>query len=292
MQRAILSRGRVLAGVVDQIEQNLFDGRRIGPHLALQHAIGRFDSKLEICLCGAVGQSFRGHLQQPFDRNGFDPSAGPTALQSSVGQHVAHQVRQPIGLDAQRFQIPRRSVSSRTMPSLSISAYMRNVVSGVRSSCVTAETNAARRSLKRDTPRKSTATATAARPIAPQATNSDCLIGENPWPVAGQCAGNQHHRQRRQAPHFRGGRGIGDGHQFGIRQQIGNVGKQLFFDRRPIQQAALHVFAPASETRRASTRSPSSHSGVIIDICTSAAAPPGGLNKPLLTPKFCDKVLL
>ncbi len=30
---------------------------------------------------------------------------------------------------------------------LSISAYMRNVVSGVRNSCVTAETNAARRSL-------------------------------------------------------------------------------------------------------------------------------------------------
>ena len=49
------------------------------------------------------------------------------------------------------------------MPALNISVYIRNVVRGVRSSCVTDDTNAARRSLSVITPSNKNAAATAAK---------------------------------------------------------------------------------------------------------------------------------
>ena len=65
------------------------------------------------------------------------------------------------------------------MPSASISAYIWKVVSGVRSSWVTAETKEARRSLSRITPASSPATAAAARSTPTQAMPSDTRIGES-----------------------------------------------------------------------------------------------------------------
>ena len=58
------------------------------------------------------------------------------------------------------------------MPESSISEYMRNVVSGVRNSCVTAETNASRRRLKETTPANSEAVAAAPAINPAQATTS------------------------------------------------------------------------------------------------------------------------
>jgi hypothetical protein len=59
------------------------------------------------------------------------------------------------------------------MPSASISEYIRNVVKGVRNSCVTADTKAARLSLNRKTPCSSKADANAAKLKLHQAARSE-----------------------------------------------------------------------------------------------------------------------
>src|SRR4051812_34855168 len=65
------------------------------------------------------------------------------------------------------------------MLSASISAYIRNVVSGVRSSCVTAETNVARRWLRVITPCNKPAKAIAANETQTQAANSEIRMGDH-----------------------------------------------------------------------------------------------------------------
>ena len=64
------------------------------------------------------------------------------------------------------------------MPSASISAYMRNVVSGERNSCVTADTNAARRSLNANTLRSMTALATPPSTRQHQAISSEMRMAD------------------------------------------------------------------------------------------------------------------
>ena len=63
------------------------------------------------------------------------------------------------------------------MPVASISAYILNVVSGVRSSCVTAATKAPRRSLSARAPRKRIATASAATMAQAHAIISETRSG-------------------------------------------------------------------------------------------------------------------
>ncbi len=63
------------------------------------------------------------------------------------------------------------------MPASSISVYMRKVVSGVRSSCVTAETNSARRSDSCIEPRSSSANAEVASTTNTQPTTSATRSG-------------------------------------------------------------------------------------------------------------------
>ena len=64
------------------------------------------------------------------------------------------------------------------MPPASISEYIRNVVNGVRSSCVTAETKSARRSLSANTPLNKKADAAAANKSPDQTTNRESLNPE------------------------------------------------------------------------------------------------------------------
>ena len=61
---------------------------------------------------------------------------------------------------------------------------MRNVVRGVRNSCVTAETNAARRSLSAITPLSNMATAAAPNSSELQATTNDIRTGVSVAPSA------------------------------------------------------------------------------------------------------------
>ena len=69
-------------------------------------------------------------------------------------------------------------MASGTIPLASISAYIRNVVSGVRSSCVTLETNAARRSLSVITPcnKNAAAVLTNMKKMLPQLTAANLAI--------------------------------------------------------------------------------------------------------------------
>ena len=76
------------------------------------------------------------------------------------------------------FRYSRRFCSSTTMPSASISAYIWKVVSGVRNSCVTAETKVALRSLNRITPPSKPATAAAANNMHAQAAVKDISMGD------------------------------------------------------------------------------------------------------------------
>src|SRR5262245_49750005 len=64
------------------------------------------------------------------------------------------------------------------MSSASISEYILNVVKGVRNSCVTAETNAPRRSLNETAPCSKTATARPPSSTQPHATASDTRSGD------------------------------------------------------------------------------------------------------------------
>ena len=95
----------------------------------------------------------------------------------------------------------RRFSSSGTIPSASISEYILKVVSGVRSSCVTAETNAPRRSLSETAPLSSAATARPASKTHDHATASEKRIGDqngrgsiSTWPVI-RCAGRAARRR-------------------------------------------------------------------------------------------------
>src|SRR3954465_15143910 len=80
------------------------------------------------------------------------------------------------------------------MPLANISAYIRNVVSGVRNSCVTDDTNAARRSLSDTAPinRNATAATPTADPTTappPHAAATDSLAGVQAKAVTNAGAG-------------------------------------------------------------------------------------------------------
>ena len=136
---------RILAGVVDEIEKDLLDRRRVRPHDRFSRGGVGFHGQLHAGLPGAVGQPKRDRPQQLRKRQLFQPPHA--AARAPAGRRPA---RSPPGASAAtprsaRCQDTGAAWASGTIPSDSISVYMWNVVSGVRSSCVTAETNAARR---------------------------------------------------------------------------------------------------------------------------------------------------
>ena len=169
----------------------------------------------------------------------------PPPLQSGEGQDVLHEVAQPRGFQPQGIEIVRCCWGSGTIPSLSISVYMWKVVSGVRSSCVTAETKSARRWPSRMTFASRAATAAAARSTHGQATGKIQRIGERQFRAAGgRRAGNQPQRQRGQHAGLILRRSGQNGQEIGLGQQIAHGFQQPGLDRRPVQQASLEIVPP------------------------------------------------
>ena len=138
------------------------------------------------------------------------------------------------------------------MSSASISTYIWNVVSGVRSSCVTAVTNDARRLLKRMMPASRQAMVTAVAAMQAQATASETNIGESP---GGSSAGSSPGTIRSgKAASIRDGstaacRGTGSNVAAGKRSPTASASNS----RMPVQSKRQPCTnsRPAAETRRA-----------------------------------------
>ncbi len=152
---------RVLAGIVHQVEENLLHGGGIGPHELL--GIGRRRGLLQrhARLAGPAGAdapccaASAAPVRSP-PRAAVPRPRSSRAYCSTLSTRC--DSRSASTRNVSRYE--RRCWSSRTIPSASISAYMRNVVSGDRNSCVTADTKAARRSLNANTLRSMMALAT------------------------------------------------------------------------------------------------------------------------------------
>ncbi len=180
------------------------------------------------------------------------------------------------------------------MPSLSISAYMRKVVNGVRNSCVTAETNAPRRSLREMTPLKRTAAATAANSMAAHASNSDKRMGERPVATrSGSGPGSKVNGSEANR------RDSADGLELesAARSACGSRSEMpssscCLIECQSSKQPCKYSSPPTS-TRRARINFSPSHKGDMTDICTSVVSLvlPFARSK-LGIPEFCAKLLL